>query len=86
MGITLMQDSPTPFIFFSGTVHIPEYNPSISTKHIECSGRKQSLSHQANGICLRFQTARNNFARRHRGYNGGAMDKKAIDQLDLLVT
>ena len=32
-----------PLLFFSGTAHIPEYNPSISTKHIECSGRKQRL-------------------------------------------
>ena len=34
-----------------------------------------------NGICSRFETALDHFARCHRGYSGGAMDDNAIDQL-----
>ena len=36
MGITLMQDTAPPS-FFSDTVHIPDYNQSINTQHIECA-------------------------------------------------
>ena len=63
------------------TFYYKESSIDVLVASVKAVAEGNGLITMVNGICSTFQTALNHFARCHRGYSGGAMDDKEIDQL-----